>query len=78
MPFGPREVRTMLEMDLAAIMLALTASRPFTRDLACCSLRMTKGRPYSSERIDSSRFESIRMEKRLSEQGYTYVHQAMD
>ena len=50
-PFGPRDVRTILEMDLAAMMLALTASRPFTRDLACCSLRMTKGRPYSSVRV---------------------------
>ncbi len=54
-PFGPREVRTMLEMDLAAMMLALTASSPFTRDLACCSLSITKGRPYSSAKREKNK-----------------------
>jgi hypothetical protein len=28
--------------------LTLVASRPLTRDLACCSFKITKGRPYSS------------------------------
>lgn len=47
-PLGPREVRTMSEIDFAARMFALVASRPFTLDFACCSFRITKGRPYSS------------------------------
>mmetsp|Transcript_15762 Transcript_15762/g.23074 ORF Transcript_15762/g.23074 Transcript_15762/m.23074 type:complete len:242 (+) Transcript_15762:836-1561(+) len=48
MPFGPRDVRTICEMDFAAIMFAFVASRPLTLDLACCSFRMIKGLPYSS------------------------------
>ncbi len=47
-PLGPSEVRTIWEMDLAARMLALVASRPLTRAFACCSFKITKGRPYSS------------------------------
>jgi len=47
-PLGPREVRTIWEIDFAAMMFALVASRPLTLDFACCSFRMTKGLPYSS------------------------------
>ena len=52
-PLGPSEVRTMPEMVRAANMLALVASMPLTRALACCSFRMTKGRPYSSDPIEN-------------------------
>lgn len=48
MPLGPRDVLTMLEMDFAAMIFALVASRPLTLALACCSFRMIKGLPYSS------------------------------
>lgn len=49
-PLGPREVRTIWEMERAAIMLDFVASSPFTRAFACCSFKITKGLPYSSER----------------------------
>mmetsp|Transcript_17542 Transcript_17542/g.36842 ORF Transcript_17542/g.36842 Transcript_17542/m.36842 type:complete len:250 (+) Transcript_17542:1188-1937(+) len=52
MPLGPREERRILEMEVAARIFDLTASRPFTRALACCSFKMMKGRPYSSYTID--------------------------
>ena len=51
-PLGPRDVRTIWEMDFAARMFAFVASRPFTLDFACCSLRITKGLPYSSGLIN--------------------------
>ena len=48
MPLGPNDVRRMRVMDRAARMLDFVASRPLTRAFACCSFRMMKGRPYSS------------------------------
>ena len=51
-PLGPRDVRTIWEIDFAARMFALVASRPLTLDFACCSFRMTKGLPYSSNVIE--------------------------
>lgn len=50
-PLGPREVLTIEEMDFAAMILALVASRPLTLAFACCSLSMMKGLPYSSVSI---------------------------
>ena len=41
-------------MDLAARIFDLVASAPLTRFLACCSLRMIKGRPYSSTKANKN------------------------
>ena len=38
-PLGPRDDRSVLATDFAAMMDALTASMPFTRDLRSCSCR---------------------------------------
>jgi len=43
----------MFEMLCAAKMLDLVASKPFSRDFACCSFKITNGRPYSSVRFVS-------------------------
>ena len=34
------------------MMLCFWACRPLIQDLACCSFRMMKGRPYSSKTMD--------------------------
>jgi hypothetical protein len=39
------------------LQLTLTASNPFTRALACCSLKIMKGLPYSSENNESNKRE---------------------
>ena len=52
MPLGPNDVLSNPETDRAAMMLCFCACRPLMRDLACCSFRMMKGRPYSSKTMD--------------------------
>ena len=52
MPLGPNEVRSKPETERAAMILCFWACKPLIRDLACCSFRMMKGRPYSSKTMD--------------------------
>ena len=47
-PLGPNDVRNRFETVRAAMILAFCASKPLIRAFACCSLKMMKGRPYSS------------------------------
>ena len=52
--------------DRAAMMLCFCAWRPLILDLACCSLRMMKGRPYSSKTMDMVAFVAPRSGLSLS------------
>jgi hypothetical protein len=52
LPLGPRDVLNKFETDLAARMFALCASMPLILDFCCCSRRIIKGRPYSSNTSD--------------------------
>jgi len=52
--------------SLSLMILTLTASNPFTRALACCSLKIMKGLPYSSENNKSTR-EKIQINQTAKE-----------
>lgn len=52
LPLGPRDVLNKFETDLAARMFALCASMPLILDFCCCSRKIIKGRPYSSNTSD--------------------------
>lgn len=56
LPLGPSDVLSKFETDLAARMFAFCASMPLILDFCCCSLKMMKGRPYSSNTSDIARY----------------------
>mmetsp|Transcript_9052 Transcript_9052/g.15312 ORF Transcript_9052/g.15312 Transcript_9052/m.15312 type:complete len:255 (+) Transcript_9052:1057-1821(+) len=51
-PLGPREERRRADTDRAAMIFAFCASNPLILAFSCCSRRITKGLPYSSNTND--------------------------